>query len=114
MQLPESFLLDGWRYWTETRKCGKTACRRCMSGGRHAGYWHRRNLITGERQYIGRHLDNEIIQRAEQLAVLRSTIQNHLDNLHSDTDLLERLLRGGIFTASEKRQLEKLGYGSLL
>jgi hypothetical protein len=114
MQQPEPFTLDGWRYWTESRTCGKPTCQRCASGERHPGYWYRRNLQTNERAYLGRQLDDDIIQRASRLDVLRPTIRSHIEQIQRDLQLLERLVKGDAFELIERVRLEELGYGSVL
>ena len=108
------FSLDGWRYWSEARRCGKAACQRCASGERHPGYWYRRNQMTGEREYLGRQLDDAIVQRAGRLAILSPTISSHIVLIQTDIALLERLLHGAAFTLVEKLRLEELGYSSVL
>ena len=85
------FSLDGWRYWSEARRCGKAACQRCASGERHPGYWYRRNQMTGEREYLGRQLDDAIVQRADRLAILSPTISSHIVLIQADVALLEAI-----------------------
>lgn len=70
--------------------------------------------MTAEREYLGRQLDDAVIQRADRLGILAPTMSSHILLIQEDMRLLERLLHGEAFTLVEKARLEELGYSSVL
>lgn len=111
--LPESFVIEGFRYYSQGRKCGKPGCC-CKEGKLHGPYWYRRDTQTGARKYIGKQLPENIVLVYLALEGRRSRINAEIRNTQLQLRCLEKLMRNEPLTTSEKVFLKHSGYKDCL
>lgn len=105
----EKFVLEGWTYYQEERRCGKPSCKTCQEVGAHFGYWWRRKKGS-KREYIGRELPEEVNQLRTRLEATTATIESHISMLFNDIQLLQKLRNRQPLIKEEKFRLAELGY----
>lgn len=113
MNLPENFVIEGFRYYAQGRKCNKAGCR-CQEGKLHGPYWYRRDSSTGNRKYIGKELPANIIEIHQELERRRNRIQAEIKNTQLKLRCLQKLEANEPLTTPEKVLLKYTGYGDCL
>lgn len=111
--LPASFMLEGFRYYTQGRKCGKTGCR-CQEGQLHGPYWYKRDTTTGKRKYIGKALPENIVNAYQEIERRRNRLQAEIRNTRLQLRCLQKLERNDPLTTPERVFLKHGGYEDCL
>lgn len=109
----DSFSLDGWSYYAQPRKCGKSGCK-CAHGELHGPYWYRRNRQSGKVEYVGKELPDGVGEAYLALSTQRAEIMATRRRLLDQAQILEQLLTGEALTLAEKAIVNELGYGNCL
>lgn len=109
----DSFSLDGWTYYYQTRKCGKDGCK-CAAGAPHGPYWYRRNRRSGDVEYVGKELPDGVGEAHFALSTQRAEIMATRRQLLDQAQALERLINGDALTLAEKAIVHELGFGNCL
>jgi len=111
--LPTSFVLEGFRYYAQGRKCNKAGCR-CQDGKLHGSYWYMRDTTTGTRKYIGKELPANVIAVYVALRDMGSNLSAEISNTKLKLRCLRKLQKSESLTNSERVFLKHTGYEDCL
>ena len=110
-----SFELEGERYFSQFRKCGKPTCR-CAKGDEkdlHGPYWYKRNH-RGRVTYIGRDLPPSVERVRDALTERAAEITTRKLQLYNQHLALSRLIGRYELTAGDRLQIVALGFSGCL
>lgn len=105
----EEFLLPGYRFYQEFRKCNKDACKSCRDGHGHGPYWFRRNHFTGRVKYIGKKLPDEVLEAKTWYEQQRDWSKQQYKRYRACTSALKRYCDGKALEAGDVELLMEAG-----
>ncbi len=111
--LPTSFVLQGFRYYAQGRKCSKKNCK-CREGQLHGPYWYRREIASGKRKYIGKKLPMVIVACYLARKDAQSGLEADINALQSRLQKLRMLQRNEALSQVDKIVLQSMGYSDCL
>ena len=111
--LPDSFELQGYRFYRQGRKCNKDGCR-CQDGDLHGPYWFRRDQVKGTVKYIGTNLPDPVVWAYWACRKDAGAIVADIRELKSRLSILTKLQNQQRLTPSERMVLRELGYRECL